>query len=53
MVILGEGDTAMRLLKEYIASNPQAALRLRNDPGWWFRSIADRPDYRALTGAAR
>jgi eukaryotic-like serine/threonine-protein kinase len=53
MVILGDGDTAMRLLREYIAGNPQAALRLRDDPGWWFRSIADRPDYRELTGSAR
>lgn len=53
MVMLGDAETAMRLLREYIAANPQAALRLRDDPGWWFRSIADRPDYRELTGNAR
>jgi hypothetical protein len=51
--ILGDGEDAVRLLATYVAANPQRAAALREDPGWWFRSIAERPDYRRLTDRAR
>jgi eukaryotic-like serine/threonine-protein kinase len=53
MTILGDGDEAMRLLRTYIAANPQRAIALRDDPGWWFRSISSRPDYQQLMNRER
>ncbi|MBX3174044.1 MAG: protein kinase [Gemmatimonadaceae bacterium] len=53
LAITGDGDGTVRLLREYIAANPQRALALRDDPGWWFRGVADREDYRRLVGAPR
>ena len=50
LVIAGDGAGAVRLLREYIAANPQSAEGLREDPGWWFRGIADRDDFRRLIG---
>lgn len=49
----GDGADAVRLLAEYIAANPLRAAALRDDPGWWFRSIAERPDYRQLVDRGR
>jgi hypothetical protein len=48
----GDGDRAVQLLRDYVAANPQRAAALRDDPGWWFRSLADRPDFRQLVGSA-
>ena len=51
--LLGESGTeeAIRLLSTYLAANPperRAALRV--DPGWWFRGIAETPEFRRLVG---
>jgi hypothetical protein len=48
MTILGDGDAAIRYLTTYLVASPQAAATLRNDPGWWFRSISGRPDWQRL-----
>jgi hypothetical protein len=52
-VILGDRDEAFRLLREYIAANPNKARILRDEPGWWFRAIADTPEYRQIMGSAQ
>jgi hypothetical protein len=49
--ILGDKADALRLLKEYIAANPQRRASLRADPGWWFRDLRDDPGFRLLVGA--
>lgn len=51
--MLGDKSDAMRLLSDYIAANPDRAAILLNDPGWWFRSLAETPEYRQLMGAGR
>ena len=48
MTILNDGDAAMRYLGAYLAGSPQAAASLRDDPGWWFRPLAGRPDWTRL-----
>jgi eukaryotic-like serine/threonine-protein kinase len=53
LTILGDGEGAVRLLGEYVAANPLRASALRDDPGWWFRSIAERPDFRRLVESVR
>ena len=48
---LGDADDAIRLLKEYLAANPQRVESLRNDPGWWFKPLAGNPRFRQALGA--
>ena len=47
---LGDADEAIRLLKEYLAANPQRVESLRNDPGWWFKSLEANPKFRQALG---
>jgi len=48
---LHDDDLAFRMLTEYIAANPQRAISLRDDPGWWFQRLAQNPRYKQLVGA--
>ncbi len=48
--LLGDVENAMRLLKEYVAANPQRVQGLRDEPGWWFRDIEADPRFRQLVG---
>ncbi|MBA3853528.1 MAG: hypothetical protein C0503_03875 [Gemmatimonas sp.] len=52
-VILGDRQDAYRLLREYIAANPNKARILRDEPGWWFGVIAETPEYRQIMGSAQ
>ncbi len=45
---LGDTDEAIKLLKEYLAANPQRVQSMRNDPGWWFKDIQGDPRFRRL-----
>ncbi len=51
--ILGDKADAVRLLKDYLAANPQRAVTLRDDAGWWFRDIEKDPQFRQLVGSAK
>jgi serine/threonine-protein kinase len=48
--LLGDKDEAIRLLKQYLAANPQRAASLRADPGWWFRDLERDSRYRQAVG---
>jgi serine/threonine-protein kinase len=48
--ILGDTDDAIRLLKEYLAANPQRLQSMRNDPGWWYKDLEREPRFRQLLG---
>ena len=48
---LGDADGAVRMLKEYLAANPKRANALREDPGWWFKSLESNAQFRQLVGA--
>jgi len=48
--LLGDTDDAIRLLKEYLAANPQRLQSMRNDPGWWFKDLEREPRFRQLLG---
>ena len=48
--LLGDTPDAIRLLKDYIAANPQRAQSLRDEPGWWFRPLQGDPRFRQLVG---
>ena len=49
-VMLGRPADAVRLLKDYLAANPQRAEALRDDPGWWFRELAGDARFKQLVG---
>jgi len=51
--LLGDNAAAVRLLKEYLAANPQRAKGLRDEPGWWFRELETDAAYRQLIGLGR
>ena len=50
-VILGDKPEALKLLKEYLATNPQRTDSFRDDSGWWFKEISQDPEFRRLVGA--
>jgi serine/threonine-protein kinase len=49
--LLGDKEEAIRLLKQYLAANPQRTASLRADPGWYFRDLEKDPRYRQAVGA--
>jgi serine/threonine-protein kinase len=51
--LLGDRDDALRLLKEYLAANPEQRADLAQDYQWWFRDLRDDPRYRELAGTLR
>ena len=48
---LGDADESLRLLKEFLAANPQRVESIRNEPGWWFKPIQDDPRFKQAVGA--
>ena len=48
---LGDRAEAVRLLKAYLAVNPQKIASFRDEPGWQFRDLTADPAYRQLVGA--
>ncbi|MES2522999.1 MAG: protein kinase [Gemmatimonadota bacterium] len=49
---LGDTTDAIRMLKAYVAANPERASSLRDEAGWWFRPIQANSAFRALVGAS-
>jgi hypothetical protein len=50
--LIGKKDDAFRLLREYMAANPQRAQAMRDDPGWWFKELAQDPHWAQVVGAS-
>jgi hypothetical protein len=50
--LLGDKNEAIRLLKAYLAANPQRASSLRTDPGWWFRDLEKDPRFQQAVGGS-
>ena len=49
---LGDNALAIKLLKEYLAANPQRIDAFRKDPGWYFRPLAGDPAFKQIVGAS-
>jgi len=49
--LVGDAGKAVDLLKLYLAANERFRQAYAEDPGWWFRSIAQEPAYKQLVGA--
>ncbi len=48
--ITGERDIAVELLKRYVAANPGHSFEVGGDLHWWWRGLADHPEFRAVRG---
>jgi len=49
--LLGDKPQALEQLRVYLAENPTYRANLRQDTGWWFRSLTDDPGFRELIRA--
>jgi serine/threonine-protein kinase len=49
--LLGNRDEALKLLKVYLAANPQRRSNYAEDPGWRFRSLAEDPRFGQMVGS--
>ena len=49
--LLGDTTVAINLLKEHLAASPYKAATLRDDPGWFFRDLANDPRFKHAVGA--
>jgi eukaryotic-like serine/threonine-protein kinase len=47
---LGDKDEAIKALKSYLAVNPEKRAGMADDPGWYFRSLAEDPRFQKLVG---
>jgi eukaryotic-like serine/threonine-protein kinase len=49
--LLGDKDQAIEQIKRYVGASPNRAASMRDDPGWFFRDIAQDPRFRrAVSG---
>ena len=51
--VMGDRAEALRLLKTYVATNPQERESLARDETWFFRGLRDDPQFKALVGTGR
>ena len=51
-LLAGDRDKAIDLLRLYFTANPQRRESYANDPGWWFRPLADDPGFKQLVGTS-
>ena len=52
-VLLGDKDLALEQITIYLNANPAKREGFRDDPGWWFRSIAQDPRYQQIVGGGK
>ena len=50
-VILQDRDEAVRLIKDYLATNPDHRRGFAQSTGWWWRDLQSDPAFRRLVGA--
>jgi hypothetical protein len=46
--LLEDRGEAIRLLKVYLAANPDQRKGMADDTGWWWRSLQDDPAYQQV-----
>jgi serine/threonine-protein kinase len=51
--LLRDKPAAFKALRRYIATNPQRGASLSEDANWWFRDLAQEPEWQQLAGHAR
>jgi len=49
--MIGDYDEAIKLLKRYIAANPEHLFDAGGNLHWWWRPLKDLPGFRTISGA--
>ncbi len=49
-VTLGDTTAALNDLKAFLAASDRRRVSLAQNPGWWYRPIADTPEFKRLVG---
>jgi TolB-like protein len=52
-LLAGDTTEALNQIKAHLVANPGRAADFRDQPGWWFRGIADDPRYKQIVGSSR
>ena len=52
-LLLGDRDTALRLLKQQVAANPAHRVGLTRSNHWWWRDIRGDPRFREIIGTGK
>jgi eukaryotic-like serine/threonine-protein kinase len=47
---LGDKADAIKLMTRFFAANPQQRAFAKNDESWWWKSLRDDPQFKALVG---
>ena len=50
--LMGEADTAIGLLKRYVAANPSHSFQAGGNIHWWWRDLRTHPEFADLLGLA-
>jgi hypothetical protein len=48
--IVGDRDEALRLVRTYLATNPEDRPLMAKDETWWWNGLRDDPRFKALVG---
>jgi eukaryotic-like serine/threonine-protein kinase len=48
--VLGDRPNLYRVLRLFVAGDPERGSALADDPGWWFRDYANDPEFRRIVG---
>jgi serine/threonine-protein kinase len=51
--LMGEQDTAIAMLKRYVAANPGHSFEVGGDIHWWWRDLRTHPEFRSVLAATR
>ncbi|HJS43372.1 MAG TPA: serine/threonine-protein kinase [Gemmatimonadales bacterium] len=51
--VMGDREEAVRLLGQYLATNPQDRVSIARDETWFFRGLRDDPRFVTLVGTGR
>jgi serine/threonine-protein kinase len=49
--LMGDEDTAIAILKRYVATHPEHSFRRNGMVHWWWRGLERRPDFQAVLAA--
>ena len=51
--LMGDADTAITLLKRYVAANPAHSFEVGGDIHWWWRDLREHAEFSAVMGTNR
>ena len=50
---MGDAEEAIKVLRRYVALNPDHSFRIGDNVHWWWRSLLDKPEFQAVMSQRR